>query len=393
MSVCESKLGPRRAIPVITRGSCTGIWFTPVAWRPAAQSKPRYKGSLWSQRSLETHSICRRADCTSLGLLSHFPSSYSNDPILIHTGTSSNWCQVSDFYIHQRSTSNKPWRASQPHGEERPGVCLRLQGRAGVGGSRVTCLIGMARPLPMLSARLSRPFFSLSGSLPFRDWKAKIKLTFGEGLRFTDFGGESHLRGFCKIHTWRSPARAVRVPPCTSCACVYPHGWAVRVPLCTSCACTHMGELCVYPRVPAVCVPTCTSCGCTPMYQLCVYPLVRAVRVPTCTSWASTHVYQLWVYPRVPAVCVPIYELSVYPHVPAVCTPMYKLCMYPHVWATCVRTCTSSVCTHMDKLGAYPCACTHIPRTDCWASIATKPSHYREFSKLSFPLFHCKIIF
>lgn len=57
-------------------------------------------------------------------------------------------------------------------------------------GKQHTCLIGMARPLPMLSARLSRPFFSLSGSLPFRDCKVKIKLAFAEGLRFTDRGGE-----------------------------------------------------------------------------------------------------------------------------------------------------------------------------------------------------------
>jgi len=39
----------------------------------------------------------------------------------------------------------------------------------------ITCLIGIARPLPMLSVLLSRTFFSLSGSLPFRDCRAKRK--------------------------------------------------------------------------------------------------------------------------------------------------------------------------------------------------------------------------
>lgn len=48
-------------------------------------------------------------------------------------------------------------------------------------GSVRTCLMGMARPLPMLSARPSRPFFSLSGSLPFRDCKTKTKLASGKG--------------------------------------------------------------------------------------------------------------------------------------------------------------------------------------------------------------------
>lgn len=33
----------------------------------------------------------------------------------------------------------------------------------------LTCLMGMARPLPMLSARASRPFLSLSVSLAFLD--------------------------------------------------------------------------------------------------------------------------------------------------------------------------------------------------------------------------------
>lgn len=40
----------------------------------------------------------------------------------------------------------------------------------------ITCLIGIARPLPMLSVLLSRTFFSLSGSLPFRDCRAKRKV-------------------------------------------------------------------------------------------------------------------------------------------------------------------------------------------------------------------------
>lgn len=87
-----------------------------------------YKGRLWSQLSLEARSICRPADCTSLGLLSHFPSSYSNDPILIHIGTSPNWCQVSDFNIHHWSTSNKSWHTSPASWCLRPEVYhLQLQ--------------------------------------------------------------------------------------------------------------------------------------------------------------------------------------------------------------------------------------------------------------------------
>lgn len=139
------------------------------------------KGRLWSQLSLEARSICRPADCTSLGLLSHFPSSYSNDPILIHIGTSPNWCQVSDFNIHHQSTSNKSWHTNPASWCFRPEVCLHVQesthAHAHTHTQRYTCLIGIARPLPMLSALLSSPFFSLSGSLPFRDCRVKAMLT------------------------------------------------------------------------------------------------------------------------------------------------------------------------------------------------------------------------
>lgn len=83
---------------------------------------------------------------------------------------------MSDFHIRQQSTSNRPRRARR-RGRRRPEVCP-APGRS---GQRRTCLIGMALPLPMLSARLSTPFFSLSGSLPFRDCKTKIKLASGKG--------------------------------------------------------------------------------------------------------------------------------------------------------------------------------------------------------------------
>lgn len=45
---------------------------------------------------------------------------------------------------------------------------LLLQGK-GV----LTCLMGMARPLPILSILHSAAFFSRSKSAPFRDWKRK----------------------------------------------------------------------------------------------------------------------------------------------------------------------------------------------------------------------------
>lgn len=47
-------------------------------------------------------------------------------------------------------------------------TALRPQGK-GV----LTCLMGMARPLPMLSTLQSAVFFSLSKSAPFRDCKRK----------------------------------------------------------------------------------------------------------------------------------------------------------------------------------------------------------------------------
>lgn len=94
---------------------------------------------------------------------------------------------MSDFDIHQQSTSNGPGTGGpvSRRGEPRcvPGS------RPGDGGVR-TCLMGMARPLPMLSARPSSPFFSLSGSLPFRDCKTKTKLALGKG--------GPHPHGFCK---------------------------------------------------------------------------------------------------------------------------------------------------------------------------------------------------
>lgn len=44
-----------------------------------------------------------------------------------------------------------------------------LRERGGGQTGSLTCLMGMARPLPMLSARASRPFLSLSVSLAFLD--------------------------------------------------------------------------------------------------------------------------------------------------------------------------------------------------------------------------------
>lgn len=51
----------------------------------------------------------------------------------------------------------------------------------------LTCLMGMARPLPMLSARASRPFLSLSASFAFLDC------------------GEDRIRGVVSAHRSKSP--------------------------------------------------------------------------------------------------------------------------------------------------------------------------------------------
>lgn len=84
---------------------------------------------------------------------------------------------MSDFDIHQQSTSHGPGAGPASRRGE-PGC---VPGSRPGAGSVPTCLMGMARPLPMLSARPSRPFFSLSGSLPFRDCKTKTKLALGKG--------------------------------------------------------------------------------------------------------------------------------------------------------------------------------------------------------------------
>lgn len=70
-----------------------------------------------------------------------------------------------------------------------------------------TCLIGIARPLPMLSARPSNPFFSLSGSLPFRDCGGEdIILVKGElAANWAWLQTRSSLE--CRAHTWLQKSR------------------------------------------------------------------------------------------------------------------------------------------------------------------------------------------
>lgn len=174
MSVCGSKLGPHQAIPAITRGSCRAIWFTLRLAALGPIKAPSTKAALKpAQPRNPLHMQAGRLHFIR-PVVTFFPSSYSNDPILIHTGTSPNWCQVSDFHIHHGRTSNA---ARARHGPE---VCLpTMESREGKKKKYnyfgITCLIGIARPLPMLSVLLSRTFFSLSGSLPFRDCGAEKK--------------------------------------------------------------------------------------------------------------------------------------------------------------------------------------------------------------------------
>lgn len=57
---------------------------------------------------------------------------------------------------------------------------LRSRRRKGL----LTCLIGMARPLPILSTLHSVAFFSRSKSAPFRDWKRKEEVRYrGQGAK------------------------------------------------------------------------------------------------------------------------------------------------------------------------------------------------------------------
>lgn len=72
------------------------------------------------------------------------------------------------------SPARVPARRSQATSPATGPPITRRQRRRPAGGGTAadgggTCLIGIARPLPMLSARPSSPFFSLSGSFPFRD--------------------------------------------------------------------------------------------------------------------------------------------------------------------------------------------------------------------------------
>lgn len=55
---------------------------------------------------------------------------------------------------------------------ETPNTAKERGREGGRGRERLTCLMGIARPLPMLSARASRPFLSLSVSLAFLDCRA-----------------------------------------------------------------------------------------------------------------------------------------------------------------------------------------------------------------------------
>lgn len=110
-----------------------------------------------------------------------FPSSYSNDPILIHTGTPSNWCQVSDFYIHQQSTSNKPWCPSQHHLRLHWGVAPARQGRG-----QVYLFNWDGSPAPDAVRTALQAFLLFVWVAPFPRLQAKVKLAFGQGLWLSD---------------------------------------------------------------------------------------------------------------------------------------------------------------------------------------------------------------
>lgn len=75
-------------------------------------------------------------------------------------------------------------RGAAPRAEQRhpsPQSLPRPCSRSGAKGEHRTCFMGMARPLPILSALHSGTFLSRSGSAPFRDWKRRDTGALGLG--------------------------------------------------------------------------------------------------------------------------------------------------------------------------------------------------------------------
>lgn len=124
---------------------------------------------------------------------------------------------MSDFYIHQRSTSNKPWRASRHHSEQRPRVCLQRRG-PGRGSTYLFNWDGSAAPdavCPTLQA-----FLLFVWVTPFPRLRSKNKVSIwgrAAGLR-----GRAqvspHLPRFGQTHASK---------PWVSCACTCGH---TRIP-------------------------------------------------------------------------------------------------------------------------------------------------------------------
>ncbi len=128
-----------------------------------------------------------------------------------HTGEpGSNWCQVRAFTVNQGDGIKQALRGVWvliwgPFVHNSP--LLDSNYTSPDGRPDPTCLIGIARPLPMLSARPSIPFFSLSGSLTFRDCGGEdIILVKGElAANWAWLQTRSSLE--CRAQTWLQKSR------------------------------------------------------------------------------------------------------------------------------------------------------------------------------------------
>ena len=139
-----------------------------------------------------------------------FPSSYSNDPILIHTGTSSNRCQVSDFYIHQQSTSNKPWRPSITASRD-PGCVSSYRDRK---GETAYLLNWDGSTAPDAVRPALQAFFLFVWVTPFPRLQSKNKVSIWGRAAVHRSWRWTPICTVSAKHTPRSPGWAMCVPTC-----------------------------------------------------------------------------------------------------------------------------------------------------------------------------------
>lgn len=103
---------------------------------------------------------------------------------------------MSDFHIHQQSTSNKPRRASQRHGQERR-RCVSAAGKEGRAAAYLFNWDGSAAPDAVCTTL--QAFLLFVWVTPFPRLQNENKVSIWPGLRLTDGTRSAHeLRTFCK---------------------------------------------------------------------------------------------------------------------------------------------------------------------------------------------------